>query len=76
MERNKYIKEIEGVLDQLLESKSFLRKTLVDAENELHLQVYRYASKKGERTYENLAELKKVKNLIDYLILLRENKDD
>lgn len=76
MERDKYIREIEGVLDQLLEDKEFIKKALTKAENELQFQVFRYSSKKGEETYEKFAKHKKIKNLIDYLILLRENKDN
>lgn len=75
MERNKYLKEIEKVLDQLSEHENEVKKMFSNAEGELNMQVYRYQSKKGEKTYENLLRVRKIKNLIDYLLLLVENKN-
>ena len=72
MERDKYLKEIEKVLDDLIRDKSLINKHFHDHECKLANDSWRYKTEKG---YERLLKWKKVRNSIDYLLLLRENKD-
>ena len=72
MERDKYLKEIEKILDDLIEDKALIYKTLHDHEGKLAIDAWRY---KTEKIYANVLKWRKIKNSIDYLLLLRENKD-
>ena len=72
MERNKYLKEIEKVLDNLMEDKDLISEHTLREEQKLANDAWRY---KTEEVYERLLKWRKIKNSIDYLLLLRENKD-
>ena len=72
MERDKYLKEIEKVLDNLMEDKDLIREHTLREEQKLANDAWRY---KTEEVYERLLKWRKIKNSIDYLLLLRENKD-
>ena len=72
MERDKYLKEIEKVLDDLIEDKALINKHFHDLEGELAIAAWRY---KTEEIYADVLKWRKIKNSIDYLLLLRENKD-
>jgi hypothetical protein len=72
MERDKYLKEVEKVLDNLMEDKDLISEHTQREEQKLANDAWRY---KTEECYENLLKWRKIKNSIDYLLLLRENKD-
>ncbi len=72
MERDKYLKEIEKVLDDLIKDKGFISKHTQHQEQKLANDAWRYKTEEG---YERLLKWRKIKNSIDYLLLLRENKD-
>ena len=72
MERDKYLKEIEKVLDNLIEDKDLISEHTQSQEQKLANDAWRYKTEEG---YERLLKWRKIKNSIDYLLLLRENKD-
>ena len=72
MERDKYLKEIEKVLDNLIKDKDLISEHTLREEQKLANDAWRY---KTEEIYERLLKWRKIKNSIDYLLLLRENKD-
>jgi len=72
MERDKYLKEIEQVLDDLIEDKALINEHFHDLEGKLAIDAWRY---KTEEIYTSVLKWRKIKNSIDYLLLLRENKD-
>ena len=73
MERDKYLKEIEKVLDNLIKDKDLISEHTLREEQKLANDAWRY---KTEEIYERLLKWRKIKNSIDYLLLLRENKDN
>ena len=91
MERGKYIKEIELTLAEIVEDEKsilIIKKCLLDRENELTFNSFRYVRslndsyaigddpKSGEEYYNEIIKVKKIRNLIDYLLLLAQNKDN
>ncbi|MAF43711.1 MAG: hypothetical protein CMI54_06050 [Parcubacteria group bacterium] len=73
MERDKYLREIEKILDNLIEEKALLSEHIRMHESKLVNDSWRYKTEKG---YKRLLKWRKIKNSIDYLLLLRENKDN
>ena len=73
MERAKYLIEIEKILDVLIEEKDLILQTIQNEDSKLANEAWRYKTKAG---YERLLKWRKIKNNIDYLLLLRENKDN
>jgi len=80
MERKEYVKEVELTLDELVEDKKMIAELLESRERELIFNAFRYGAKKdskiGEEYYEKIGKIRKIRNLIDYLLLLAENKDN
>ena len=72
MERDRYLKEIEKVLDELIKDKDLISDHTKREEQKLANDSWRYKTEEG---YERLLKWKKIRNSIDYLLLLRENKD-
>ena len=91
MERDKYLREVELTLAEIVKDKKsiqIIKKCLLDRENKLTFNSFRYGrslkdsyaigdnSKSGEEYYNEIVKVKKIRNLIDYLLLLVQNKDN
>jgi hypothetical protein len=91
MERDEYLKEIELTLDEIVEDQEAIRiikECLLNRENELSFHSFRYGRclgtgyaigenpKSGEEYYNKIVKVKKARNLVDYLLLLAQNKDN
>lgn len=89
MERDKYLKEVELTLAEIVKDEEIteiIKATLQDCENKMVFNAFRYGkgpigmgswstAKAGEEFYNKILKIKKARNLIDYLLLLAENKD-
>tara|TARA_Y100000593_G_scaffold92376_1_gene183848 strand:+ start:2375 stop:2650 length:276 start_codon:yes stop_codon:yes gene_type:complete len=90
MERDKYLKEIELTLDEIVKDEDLIviiKETLDKRERNEVFNSFRYGtilgesmSKEvspvaGEEHYNKIIKIKKARNLIDYLLLLAQNKD-
>jgi hypothetical protein len=78
MEREKYLREVERTLRELSKHKKCISEIVTENIRELSFNAYRYGShdpEVSENYYNQISEKTKIKNLIDYLILLEENKD-
>ncbi|MAH50993.1 hypothetical protein CMI37_34575 [Candidatus Pacearchaeota archaeon] len=91
MERDKYLKEIELTLAEIVkeeDSVKIIKRCLEKREEELSFNSFRYGrslgenysigynSKSGEEYYNEIIKVKKIRNLVDYLLLLAQNKDN
>ena len=91
MERGKYLKEIELTLAEIVkeeDSIKIIKQCLEKRENELSFNAFRYGRnysdsyaighnpKTGEDFYNEIIKVKKIRNLVDYLLLLAQNKDN
>ena len=90
MERSEYLKEIELTLSEIIkdeETIQIIKECLEDHEKKMVFNSFRYGRKisenysighnpkAGEEHYNKIIKIKKARNLIDYLILLQQNKD-
>ena len=91
MERDKYLKEIELTLAEIVkeeDSIKIIKQCLENRENELSFNSFRYGRtlndsyaigdnpKSGEEYYNEIIKVKKIRNLVDYLLLLAQNKNN
>ena len=89
MERDKYLKEVELTLAEIAKDNEIIeiiKATLADAEGKMVFNAFRYGkgpigmgtwstAKAGEEHYNRVLKVKKARNLIEYLLLLTENKN-
>tara|TARA_B100000287_G_scaffold274048_1_gene258078 strand:+ start:4005 stop:4271 length:267 start_codon:yes stop_codon:yes gene_type:complete len=87
MERSEYLKEVEFTLKEIIKDEELvkiIKHSLEKSERELSFNSYRYGMRQpdkskrpqlSEESYNKIIKVKKARNLIDYLILLRQNKD-
>lgn len=90
MERDKYLKEVELTLAEIVkeeDSVKIIKQCLEKRESELSFNSFRYGRslgdnysighnpKSGEEFYNKILKAKKAKNLVDYLLLLTQNKN-
>lgn len=92
MEREKYLKEIELTLDEIIKDEdliAIIKETLYKRERNEVFNSFRYGKDlgasmskdaplggSGEEHYYRIIKIKKAKNLIDYLLLLAQNKNN
>ena len=90
MERDKYLKEVELTLDEITKDHEIIgiiKECLEKSEGEMVFNSFRYGKgpigmsswttqKAGEAYYDKIIKIKKARNLIDYLLLLAQNKDN
>ena len=91
MERGKYLKEIEITLNEIVkeeDSIKIIKQCLEKRESELVFNSFRYGRglsdsyamgynpKSGEEFYNEIIKVKKIRNLVDYLLLIAQNKDN
>ena len=91
MERDKYLKEIELTLAEIVkeeDSVKIIKQCLHKRESELSFNSFRYGrslsdsyaighdSKSGEEYYNEIIKVKKIRNLVDYLLLMAQNKEN
>tara|TARA_R100000808_G_C2152301_1_gene161628 strand:+ start:3914 stop:4189 length:276 start_codon:yes stop_codon:yes gene_type:complete len=91
MERNEYLRELELTLDEIVQDEEIIviiKETLNGKERSEIFNSFRYGenwgeksfskknSKIGEKQYNKIIKIKKARNLIDYLLLLAQNKNN
>ena len=91
MERKEYLKEIELTLDEIVKDEDLIviiKDTLDKRERNEVFNSFRYrrnrekgfavgiSTEDGEEHYNRIIKIKKARNLIDYLLLLAQNKDN
>tara|TARA_B100000029_G_scaffold495623_1_gene560804 strand:+ start:440 stop:715 length:276 start_codon:yes stop_codon:yes gene_type:complete len=90
MERKEYLKEIELTLDEIVKDGELIviiKETLDKRERNEVFNSFRYRKKReqgfakevtpddGEEHYNRIIKIKKARNLVDYLLLLAQNKN-
>ena len=88
MERNEYLKEVELTLDEITKDHEvieIIKECLEKSEGETVFNSFRFGKgpigmgswttrEAGEEYYDKIIKIKKARNLVDYLLLLAENK--